>query len=840
MFQKKSILKSFLCILLTFVLSLSPTYAAKATEVTPNSGITVYFDNSFTQWTTPNVHYWGTETTTWPGKPLTATEGKENVYQITLPEGTNGLVFNDGGNGNQSTDVTGLENNATYGAVAVEGGKFVVLKANEDGTIPSEPSTTDVTPDQTQPKQVNVHVGTTPDTVYLSFTTKGNTKTNDKYDNTPIVIRNNDTEINATKEESIRFSFVAGLKYLHSVKITGLQPSTAYEYTIGSGEFAYTGSFKTIPASGTKNTFKFGYITDPQVSNATNAKACGATFNQLNSIEDLGFVYIAGDITDNATTETQWEQIFDNGGLYPSAGQQYLGNHLLAAAQGNHDISTLSGHITAPKESDAAGDAVYSLDYGPAKFIILNLETAKSNDTVRESQKQFLETKIAEAKTAGQWTIVGFHKSIYTGASHIVDKDIVAARKYWAPVLADLDVDMVLQGHDHVYCRGFIEADGSKADMKTDSDGAYIKKQNAPLYMVGGHAGGLKWYAQKEYTVEDGDPLLPNYTFLDKNSTDDKSNEKQEQVYTVFEVSEQAITSTTYMMKYDTETDTLTTAPYEYDSFTLKKEAVSSGEDTPTNSYSITYELNGGSFTGDVVKNYDGTTDVSLATPVKKGYIFAGWYTDNSYTEKVTSIQKGSTGNITFYAKWEEEQNSQTTNNSNTIPPATNSYSITYELNGGSFTGDTVKNYDGTADVSLTAPVKKGYTFAGWYTDSSYKEKVTSIQKGSTGNKTFYAKWQKVSKPSKPTVSSVKKNKKANQMTVKLKKKVSGATGYEVVYATNSKFTKGKKVVRFTGTSKTIKNLKKGTKYYVKVRAYTLDSTQSRIYGNYSKKITVK
>ena len=46
--------------------------------------------------------------------------------------------------------------------------------------------------------------------------------------------------------------------------------------------------------------------------------------------------------------------------------------------------------------------------------------------------------------------------------------------------------------------------------------------------------------------------------------------------------------------------------------------------------------------------------------------------------------------------------------------------------------------------------------------------------------------------------------------------KISGAKGYEMVYARNKKFTKSKKTVRFTGIAKTVKGLKKGKTYYIK------------------------
>lgn len=55
-------------------------------------------------------------------------------------------------------------------------------------------------------------------------------------------------------------------------------------------------------------------------------------------------------------------------------------------------------------------------------------------------------------------------------------------------------------------------------------------------------------------------------------------------------------------------------------------------------------------------------------------------------------------------------------------------------------------------------------------------------------------------------------------------KKVSGSKGYEIKLATNRKFTKNKrtlKVKKGSSTSKVIKKLKSGKKYYVKIRAYT-------------------
>lgn len=71
-------------------------------------------------------------------------------------------------------------------------------------------------------------------------------------------------------------------------------------------------------------------------------------------------------------------------------------------------------------------------------------------------------------------------------------------------------------------------------------------------------------------------------------------------------------------------------------------------------------------------------------------------------------------------------------------------------------------------------------------------------------------------------------------------KKVKDAKGYQILYATNSSFTKNKKTLNTGLLNKTVKKLKSGTRYYVKVRAYKMDSANKRIYGSYSKAATIK
>ncbi len=69
-------------------------------------------------------------------------------------------------------------------------------------------------------------------------------------------------------------------------------------------------------------------------------------------------------------------------------------------------------------------------------------------------------------------------------------------------------------------------------------------------------------------------------------------------------------------------------------------------------------------------------------------------------------------------------------------------YSITYHLNGGLNPSDNPASYTTISEtINLADPYKKGYYFVGWYSDADYKTACSSIPQGSTGEKSFYAKF---------------------------------------------------------------------------------------------------
>lgn len=147
--------------------------------------------------------------------------------------------------------------------------------------------------------------------------------------------------------------------------------------------------------------------------------------------------------------------------------------------------------------------------------------------------------------------------------------------------------------------------------------------------------------------------------------------------------------------------------------------------------YSISY-VDG----GDVNNNpstYTYGTATALTEPSKNGYTFDGWYTDEAFSTRITSIPATSTGDIVLYAKWNVIQYTITYKTSyynsvdGTIKSST-SNPTTYS------TGDTFELSDAIPDDTLN------YQFEGWYTDENYTEKITALESSMWGTLNLYAK----------------------------------------------------------------------------------------------------
>lgn len=164
---------------------------------------------------------------------------------------------------------------------------------------------------------------------------------------------------------------------------------------------------------------------------------------------------------------------------------------------------------------------------------------------------------------------------------------------------------------------------------------------------------------------------------------------------------------------------------------------------------SIYYNANGngaslGSITTQSVNVYNATTSASITLsnasgPSKSGYTFLGWSTNSGATSATYAkgVAYTFSSSVTLYAIWRK------------------TITITYNANGGSYTGTTSVGYaynnatSTNITITGTRPTKNGYTFLGWSTSPSATPSATnSFYNSSTpytfsANTTLYAIWKK-------------------------------------------------------------------------------------------------
>ena len=145
----------------------------------------------------------------------------------------------------------------------------------------------------------------------------------------------------------------------------------------------------------------------------------------------------------------------------------------------------------------------------------------------------------------------------------------------------------------------------------------------------------------------------------------------------------------------------------------------------------VSFALNQGSQTFDAINLTYGDSITLPQVNELDGYIFDGWYLEDTYSTKYTN--QSITKSITLYGKY------------------VNAYTVTFaDENGVTLSSSTLK--EGEQIVAPTNPTKSPtaeyiYTFDGWYTDKTAGEKVTTFG-NVAANVTYYARFIESARPS--------------------------------------------------------------------------------------------
>ena len=308
----------------------------------------------------------------------------------------------------------------------------------------------------------------------------------------------------------------------HRVSLKGLEPNTRYYYRIkhqgqwrqAQAEWFVTSPQKTEPQkidqetdqetgqAGTEYTARFWILGDPGKWIAkSQARDAGLAWLQENAEGRRAYADALLTTGDNAYASATNEEYLREFFL---PYEKVLKNIPLWPVYGNHDARRWAFYklFERPLHAESGGLAsdsrqYFSFDYAQAHFIILdNHHYDLSPDT---AMTDWLKQDIKQAKQ--KWVIVLFHHPPYTGGTYDSDNKkhsrgrMTRTRENLLPILENLGVDLVINGHSHVYERSHLLhchyglSDSFNQNMVLD---AGVEKQDGRQYKkAGSFAAGI-------------------------------------------------------------------------------------------------------------------------------------------------------------------------------------------------------------------------------------------------------------------------------------------------------------------------------------------------------------
>ena len=257
------------------------------------------------------------------------------------------------------------------------------------------------------------------------------------------------------KAKSVNAELEKGAEHYHSVKFTGLAPSTQYVYRVGDGaNWSDWNQFQT--ASAEPAPLEFIYVGDAQ--NDIYSLWSRLIRNGYSEAPKSRFILHAGDLVNRGIVDSEW------GEWHAAAG--WINRSLFAVpTPGNHEYPAredksrrLTEHWR--KQFTLPENGLAGLEETNYWFDIQGVRIVSMNSNVRQKEQgEWLDKLLGN--NPNKWTILTFHHPIFSTAKGRDNKEL---REMWQPIFDKHRVDMVLTGHDHTYGRSNVTS-GTSTQM---------------------------------------------------------------------------------------------------------------------------------------------------------------------------------------------------------------------------------------------------------------------------------------------------------------------------------------------------------------------------------------
>jgi hypothetical protein len=250
---------------------------------------------------------------------------------------------------------------------------------------------------------------------------------------------------------------------VHQAHLCGLQPGTAYSYQVGSdGAFSPVYTFRTAPdvTANPDAEVVLGFVGDTRDGYDVWAQLVGQLQQQA---PDL--ILFSGDAVTIGITQFEWEEFFDRG-------EPLFARVPVLSAHGNHEVNSVNFYAQLAMPGDQEN---FSFDYGHAHITVAN-DSPDDVGTIMGSTRDFLAADFEASKTA-RWRMLMHHRAMWSSST--VHGSSLELQQAWMPLIDQHRLDLVLNGHDHLY--EISKPMRAGAVQPTTADGT--------VYVVNGGAG---------------------------------------------------------------------------------------------------------------------------------------------------------------------------------------------------------------------------------------------------------------------------------------------------------------------------------------------------------------
>ena len=278
----------------------------------------------------------------------------------------------------------------------------------------------------------------------------------------------------------------------YRVTLEGLRPGTRYLYRLGDGR-----NWGEWSAFHTAADFQFLYLGDAQ--NDIKWQWSRVIRTAYAHAPNAAFIVHAGDLVSAGYRDELWGEWYDAMGFIAASipSLPVPGNHELEKPAGVPKSDALPATWRQQFSYPANGPSVpenesYYVDYQGLRLVCLNVNALVSEQGP-ESNRETV-SKLAAwlegvlKNNQNRWTVVVQHQGMYSMAQ---DRNYAGMRDTLLPLYEKYGVDLVLEGHDHLYARSRKIAGGKV--VSADAPGiVYVMSVSGPkMYTVDHRFGAL-------------------------------------------------------------------------------------------------------------------------------------------------------------------------------------------------------------------------------------------------------------------------------------------------------------------------------------------------------------